>query len=115
MLPEGNLLSIFESFCFSSFTISLLFLKRIFFFGAVCVVVCDIVSVDRLSNSKVRLLAVQTRLQRRADTLKCIMFIQSGDQNFTRHGMLTRSRELREARLPCITNIGVNGLQLSRD
>ena len=90
-------------------------LEATLFFGAVCAVACDIVSVDRLSNSKVRLLAVQTRLQRRADTLKCIMFIQSGDQNFTRHGMLTRSRELREARLPCITNIGANGIQLSRD
>ena len=41
--------------------------------------------VDKLSNLKTSLLAVQTELQRRAGSFTSIKFIQSGYQNFTRY------------------------------
>ena len=68
--------------------------------------------VDKLSNLKISLLAVQTGMQCRAGSFKSIKFFQSGDQKFTHHRLLTCSLEL-----PYITNIRTNGhqFQLARE
>ena len=81
---------IFESFSFCSFTISSSVLEANLFFG-VCAVVCAIVWSFWLTRY-ISLLAVQTGLH---GTFKSIRLIQSGNQNFTRHGMFTSNLEYR--------------------
>ena len=81
---------IFESFSFCSFTISSSVLEANLFFRCLCRCLCHslVILVDKIY-------IFTCSSNRAARHFQSIRLIQSGNQNFTRHGMFTSNLEYR--------------------